>query len=87
MTPRIATIKSNELFQIREEAVLRGNEIIFGGISSEKAAHIFDGKIFPSIYGANPDAYIGIKFATDYVGVLQELSFFFGFFVVDRVVD
>ena len=41
-TPRIATTKSNELFQICEEASLKGSEVIFAGMQAEDAALAFN---------------------------------------------
>ena len=84
-TPDISTTKSNEKFHIREEADLRGSEIIFEGITQEMADLAFNDKPFPSIYNSTTSCHVGVKFATGYVGVLQELTFFLDVFDTELI--
>ena len=68
--PPIATVKSNEMFQIVSEGTLLGEEIIYSGMTDERANRAFDGNSLPSIFGATANCHIGIKFADGFVGVL-----------------
>ena len=41
-TPPIATIKSNDQFLIREESILYGDVVIYGGMEQSMALRVFD---------------------------------------------
>jgi len=56
-------------------------------MTAEMAARTLDDTILPSITGSGGDCYVGIQFSTDYIGVVNEISFFMDEFTVDKVVN
>lgn len=61
--------------------------MIYNGITNEMAERTVDGGILPAISGSSANCYVGIKFPTNYVGVLNEISFFLDEFNQDKIVD
>ena len=54
----------------------------------EMAQLTLDGSILPSISGSTGDGcYVGIQFPTDYVGIVNEISFFLDEFSTNHIVD
>mmetsp|Transcript_13355 Transcript_13355/g.16918 ORF Transcript_13355/g.16918 Transcript_13355/m.16918 type:complete len:105 (+) Transcript_13355:1555-1869(+) len=86
-TPAIATVKSNSLFFIREEANLYGIETIYSGMTKAMADRALNNRALPSIQGSSANCHVGIKFAKNYKGVLQEMSFFLDYFNTGLIVD
>ena len=87
MTPAISTTQSNSVFEIQEESNLKGEKVIFNGMTQEQAESTFDDSILPSISSTSADCYVGIQFPTGYVGVVNEVSFFLDEFSVENIVD
>jgi hypothetical protein len=85
--PAISTVLSDEEFKINVESILKGDRLIYGGMSHEMAKRTQDGDILPSISGAEEECFIGIAFPTGYVGVVSEISFFLDEFKRDSIVD
>ena len=46
-----------------------------------------DGAILPSISESTSDCYVGIKFPTGYIGILNEISFFLDEFDRDNMLN
>jgi hypothetical protein len=85
--PAISTVRSDEQFKINSESALKGEEIIFGGMSQEMAERAFDGKILPGIKSAEEECFVGIQMPQGYVGVLSEVSFFLDEFNRDDMIE
>lgn len=86
-TPPIATIKSNELFKIKEESNLCAckYQMIYDGMDKDEAKLAFNDRSLPSIQGSKANCYVGVKFHKGYKGVLQEMSFFLDYFDVNKI--
>ena len=84
--PAIATTKSNQLFKIKEEETLRANpsRTTFG----TNVDLVLDGNELPAIqYNSGENCELGIKFAKDYVGELNELGIFMDWFDEGLIID
>lgn len=87
LTPPISTTQSNSVFLIQEESNLKGEKVIYDGMTQEQAESTIDEAILPSIQSSSADCYVGIQFPNGYVGVVNEVSFFLDEFDVDFIVD
>ena len=86
-TPPISTTQSNSQFFIQDESNLKGERLIYSGMTAANATLITDGAILPSIQGSTADCYVGIQMPTDYIGVLGEVSFFLDEFDRDTLLN
>lgn len=86
-TPAISTKKSNSEFKIREEANLKGESVIFSGMAREMAQMMLDDTILPAMRNTGESCFVGVKFPDNYIGIVNEISFFMDEFDPSMIVD
>ena len=85
-TPAIRTIKSNSEFTLSEDANQTG-QLIYDGVTLVEASKTTDGQILPAIGTSTANCYIGARYSTGYVGVINEIAIFMDIFDSTTIVD
>ena len=58
--PEISTLKSDSEFNIHDESTLKGEKIIYGGMTKEMAEKTLDDQILPSVKSSQAGCFVGV---------------------------